>query len=239
MDKKNSMKLFIISGFCLYATHLFSQQTQSQNRVVNLTNILVQNVSNVNLNNNENNVQMLSNPKPRTRVNRPNVNRVYASNAIKNTYKASTISQVRRVARKPITRPVRRVTTATPTIQPPDNIINESAINNINKLSQNISLTNNSDIQVKNFISDVSKNPQKQFINIGIGNQLNLSVDLSLNVNTKSTVKYSSSSAGSTSHSKSRTFGNKMAKFKRNFFGKLSLHKKSKHRIDICFVWKS
>ena len=174
------MKLFIVSGFFLYATHLFSQQTQSQNRVVNLTNILVQNVSNVNLNNNENNVQMLSNPKPRTRVNRPNVNRVYAGNAIKNTYKASTISQVRRVARKPITRPVRRVTTATPTIQPPDNIINESAINNINKLSQNISLTNNSDIQVKNFISDVSKNPQKQFINIG--NQLNLSVDLSLNV---------------------------------------------------------
>ncbi len=47
-----------------------------------------------------------------------------------------------------------------------------------------------------------------------------------------------SSKSSKTSHSKSHQTSRKLAKFKRNFFGKLTSHKKNKYQVDICFLWK-
>jgi hypothetical protein len=127
------MKLFIISGFCFFATSMFSQQQQSQNRIMNLTNILVQNVSNVNLNNNDNNnVQVISNPRPRQRINRPNRRYISANNS---TNKTQVIAQ-RRIPRRPPRRQVAR-TTSTLTSNPVVNV-NPSLGNGESKSTQNI-----------------------------------------------------------------------------------------------------
>ena len=224
-------KILFIAGSCFFTTLVFSQQ-QSQNKIMNLTNILVQNVSNVNLNNNDNNnVQVISNPRPRQRINRPNRRYISANNS---TNKTPVIAH-RRIARRPTRSQVAR-TTSTLSINPVVNT-NPSIGNGELKSTQND--VNNADIQVQNAVSNVSKNPQVQSGNGNAYSQLNLNIDFSFNTKTTTTVKSTSSYAGSSARYKSRTFIKKFAKFKRHFFGKLTAHKKSKHRIDICFNWKS
>ncbi|MDX2172988.1 MAG: hypothetical protein SFY56_07710 [Bacteroidota bacterium] len=222
-------KTVFVTGSFFFTILVFRQQQQSPNRISNITNVLIQNVSNVNLNNN-NNVQVISNPRPRQRVNRPRRSTISSNtSSINNT---PIISQ-RRIVRRPPRRPIAR-TISSPTVNPVVNV-NPSSGNEEPTSTKN--LINNSDIQIQNFVSNVSQNPQVQS---GNGNsQLNLDIDFSFNVKTTTTVKASSSYAGSSARYKSRTFSKKMAKLKRNFFGKLSGHKKSKRRIDICFNWKS
>jgi len=225
-------KILFIVGLFFFTTLVFGQQPpqQIQNRISNLTNILIQNVSNVNLNNNVNNVQVMSNPRPRQRVNRPRRSNI-SSNTI-NINKPPVIAQ-RRIARRPPRRPIAR-TTNTLSNNPVVNT-NPSLGNEASTSSQNV--PNNTDIQLQNFVSNVSKNPQVQSGNGS--SQLNLDIDFSFNVKTTTTVKTTSSYAGSSARYKSRTFSKKFAKLKRHFFGKLTAHKKSKRRIDICFNWKS
>ena len=98
-------------------------------------------------------------------------------------------------------------------------------------------MVNNSDIQIQNFVSNVSKSPQVQSGNGN--NQLNLNIDFSFILKTTTTVKSTSSYSGSSARYKCLSFSKKLAKLKRRFFGKLASYKKSKHRIDICFKWKS
>jgi hypothetical protein len=232
-------KIVFVAGSFFFTTLGFGQQQsqqppqQIQNRFSNLTNILIQNVINTNFNNNDNNnnVQVVSNPRPRQRINRPNRRYISANNS---TNKTPVIAQ-RRIARKPPRRLVTR-TTNTLTINPVVNL-NPSLGNGESKSTQNI--INNIDVQTQNFVSNVSKNPQVQSDNGNGNSHLNLNIDFSFNVKTASTVKTTSSYAGSSARYKSRTFIKKFAKFKRNFFGKITAHKKSKRHTDICFNWKS
>lgn len=231
-------KILVITGFCFFTMVAFSQQQsqqqqapqQLQNRISNLTNILIQNVGNTNFNNNDNNtkVQVVSNPRPRQRINRPNRRYISINNS---TNKTPVIAQ-RRIARRPPHRPV-TITNNTLPINP---VVNANPSLGNGASTSSINVANINDLQIQNFVSNVSKNPQVQS---GTGNtQLNLNIDFSFNAKT-TTVKSISSYAGSSARYKSRIVSKKIAKFKRNFFGKLLGHKKSKRRIDICFNWKS
>ncbi len=231
-------KIVFVAGSFFFTTLVFGQrqqqqqqiQQQSLNRISNLTNVLIQNVGNSNLNiNDNNNVRVISNPRPRQRINRPRKRNI-SSNKI-NINKTPIILQ-RRIARRPPRRPV--ATASNTFSNNPVVNINPSLSNGELKSNQNVD--NNSDIQIQNFVSNVSKGPQVQS---GNGNsQLDFNIDFSFNLKNTATVKSTSSYAGSSAHYKSRFFTKKFAKFKRRFFGKLASHKKSKHRIDICFKWK-
>ena len=50
---------------------------------------------------------------------------------------------------------------------------------------------------------------------------------------------FSSRSSRSSSNKKTHkhTFHKKLTKFNRNLYGKMTLHKKSKHLVDVCFNW--
>ena len=65
-------KILLVAGSFSFTSLVFGQQKhllqQSPGRISNLTNILIQNVVNTNLNNN--NVQVISNPRPRHRIKR-------------------------------------------------------------------------------------------------------------------------------------------------------------------------
>jgi hypothetical protein len=57
----------------------------------------------------------------------------------------------------------------------------------------------------------------------------------SLSFNAYSRTSSSNSSSKFKSHK--HAFNKKMHKFNRNFYGKMSAHKKSKHLVDVCFNW--
>jgi hypothetical protein len=89
------------------------------------------------------------------------------------------------------------------------NFINDN-ISNINQSQRNI----NSNIQTNNAVSNNRKG-----------------LELSFN--------FSSTSTSSSSNKKihKHTFHKKLTKFNRNLYGKMTLHKKSKHLVDVCFNW--
>lgn len=83
-------------------------------------------------------------------------------------------------------------------------------VSNINQSQRNI----NSNLQTNNVVSNNRKG-------------LELSFD------------FSSRSLSSSSNKKihKHTFHKKLTKFNRNLYGKMTLHKKSKHLVDVCFNW--
>jgi type 1 fimbria pilin len=83
-------------------------------------------------------------------------------------------------------------------------------ISNINQSQRNI----NSNIQANDFASNNKKG-----------------LELSFNFSSRS----SSSSSNKKMHK--HTFHKKLTKFNRNLYGKMTLHKKSKHLVDVCFNW--
>lgn len=83
-------------------------------------------------------------------------------------------------------------------------------ISNINQLQQNI----NSNKQINDVISSERKG-----------------LEMSLNFSSRS----SSSSSNKKIHK--HTFHKKLTKFNRKLYGKMTLHKKSKHLVDVCFNW--
>ncbi len=244
------MKAIIILGLSTLVQTAFSQQQQQiQNR-----NILVNNLSNVNyvnvavlsniqvnFNNNEQKQQLrnISRATPVRRVTQVRTN---------NTVARNPTPQVRRHSR-----PRPRTANTTPVNNPPlqvVNVVNVPETNQvltatgINASAQNPGLGNGFDIQTQGIsnIANVDGNPfvqQKSNESKEIL-QVNTNVDLSLNLKGSSVVRSraGSSSSSSSSRSRSHTFSKKMAKFKRNFFGKLSSHKKGNHCLDLCFNWK-
>ncbi len=249
------MRAIIILGLSVFTQVAVSQQEQKQQLFVNnMSNINVQ--YRANLNNNNDNVNFIQ-----TNISQINNKAVQSQQLVGNTLKARPARKYTQVkvtntnknivtaqARRPNPRPRPRVVNTNPVnVNPPKNAdINNSLENNealgneFNPVVQTISFINNNDIQVQNFsnAADQGSNPFNQLDNINVGAQINFNLDLSLNLKGRSTIKARSSSSTS-SHSKSRSFSKKMAKLKRNFFGKLSSHKKSKHRLDVCFAWKN
>ncbi|MEO6306114.1 MAG: hypothetical protein ABIP51_23400, partial [Bacteroidia bacterium] len=119
---------------------------------------------------------------------------------------------------------------------------NPAVISNLyNPQVQTINFINNDDIQSVNEskVQSLGSNPYNQQDISNVGSQMNLNIDLSLNLKGRSVVRSSGSYSSSSSRSKAHTFSKKFAKFKRNFFGKMSSHKKGKHRLDVCFNWKN
>jgi hypothetical protein len=229
-----SLIFFIQSGF--------SQQQQFSNTISNSN---FNNIGNVNsANNNSNNIiQIRSTPiqrqqlSPRSSERTRSINNVSQLSRI-NTNKLPVTAQVRRTQPRP-----RRINTLPNTINLPKNI--NSIETNIAKesmpINQMVNFENNNDLSIQN-----DSNPFSQELNSGEQTfktietpQMNINLDLSLNLKGNSVIRSrSTSSSTSSSHAKNRAFSMKLAKFKRNFFGKLSSHKKSKHRLDVCFNWK-
>lgn len=84
-------------------------------------------------------------------------------------------------------------------------------VSNINQSQRNI----NSDIQTNNVVSNNRKG-----------------LELSFNFSSRSL----SSSSNKKMHK--HTFHKRLTKFNRNLYGKMTLHKKSKHLVDVCFNWR-
>lgn len=101
----------------------------------------------------------------------------------------------------------------------------------------NIANTDNNvgnEIQQQSFVNE--NNPiqvQQAFSN---GSSKNRDINFDLTFNSKSSI--SATSSWSSSKTNRKTFTKKVSKFKRNFYGKLAGHKKSRHQVDICFNWR-
>lgn len=116
--------------------------------------------------------------------------------------------------------------------------------NNINPPVQNFrgNMSNvvNDDNNVGNDIQ------QQRFENVNnpiqiqqsFGNVSNSNKDISFDLSFNSKSSASTSSSWSSSKTNRKTFSKKVSKFKRNFYGKLAGHKKSRHQVDICFNWR-
>ncbi|MDP1802625.1 MAG: hypothetical protein Q8L81_14790 [Bacteroidota bacterium] len=249
------MRIIIILGFSVFAQAAVSQQQQQQQQFANnISNINIQyrgtlNSNNVNLiqnNTSQINTKAVQTQHQVSNTLRARPARKYTQVKVTNTNKNPVTAQVRRANPRP--RP-RVINTIAVNVNPPKNVeINNSLENNeplgneFNPVAQTINFINNEDIQVQNSsnIIDQVSNPFSQEDNINVGAKMNFNVDLSLNLKGGTSIKIrSSSSSSSSSYSKSRNFSKKRAKFKRNFFGKLSSHKKRKHRLDVCFAWKN
>jgi hypothetical protein len=85
----------------------------------------------------------------------------------------------------------------------------------------NTSSLNSNIIQASNSLK------QPSISNKNSGSSFNFSFKLS-----------SKKSNNSNSKFKKHTFSKKFKKFERNVFGKIGIHKKSKHLVDVCFFFK-
>lgn len=91
-----------------------------------------------------------------------------------------------------------------------------------NEIQQQSFGNENNPIQIQQALSNVSNSNK------------DISFDLSFNTKSFS----SSTSSWSSSKINRRTLSKKVSKLKRNFYGKLTSHKKSRHQVDICFNWR-
>ncbi len=132
---------------------------------------------------------------------------------------------------------------------------NVFAQNNINAPAQYIQsnvLTNVGNLNIDNNNNDNNPIVQQQvnFIDNNIGNDIEQQQSSNSNKQTNDDVNsngkgfdmsfnFSSRSSNSSSNKKTHkhTFHKKLTKFNRNFYGKMTLHKKSKHLVDVCFNW--
>lgn len=133
---------------------------------------------------------------------------------------------------------------------------NVFAQNNINVPTQYIQsniLTNVGNLNIDNNNNDNNPIAQQQinFSDNAIGNVIeqqqqssnsNKQINDDVNSNGKGfdmSFNFSSRSSNSSSNKKTHkhTFHKKLTKFNRNFYGKMTLHKKSKHLVDVCFNW--
>jgi hypothetical protein len=236
------MRSIIACSLSLFFQIGFSQQQQFLNNISNTNlsnrgNMSFSNNNSINTNPNKS-VQIqvqqraLRNPERTKSIN--NVSQVRRIN----TNKLPLTAQVRRTQPRP-----RRINTPSNTINLPKNInsIETNIAKESTSINQMVNFENNSDPSIQN-----DSNPFSQELNIGEQTfknvetpQMNINLDLSLNLKGNSVIRSrSTSSSTSSSHAKNRVFSMKLAKFKRNFLGKLSSHKKSKHRLDVCFNWK-
>ncbi len=85
------------------------------------------------------------------------------------------------------------------------------------------------DNNIGNDIEQQSSNTSKQ-INLD-ANSSRKGFDMSINLSSRSFV------LSSNKKTHKHTFHKKLTKFNRNIYGKIILHKKSKHLVDVCFNW--
>ena len=129
---------------------------------------------------------------------------------------------------------------------------NAFAQNNINTSNRYIQ-TNVGNLNVDNNNNDNNPIAQQQikFIDNNIGNVIeqqqssnsNKQINDDVNSNGKGfdmSFNFLSRSSNSSSSKKNHkhTFHKKLTKFNRNLYGKMTLHKKSKHLVDVCFNWR-
>ncbi len=125
---------------------------------------------------------------------------------------------------------------------------NVFALNNLNAPVQIIQTSNylNNDNNDSNpieqqqvdFIDDNISNINQSQQNSNFNKQTNTLVsnnrkdfDMSFNFSSRS------SRVSSNKKTHKHTFHKKLTKFNRNLYGKMTLHKKSKHLVDVCFNW--
>ncbi|MBA2613628.1 MAG: hypothetical protein H0U95_16820 [Bacteroidetes bacterium] len=239
------MKIIIIGSLGLITQLAHSQVQQQQaffaNNISNINSQSRGNVFNDNVSNNLSNLNVRLN---NTVVHRQQVKRniVKATPAQKNTQLKTIITN-----KTPVTPSVRRRPRTTPVVQANVKVTeiltashsNPEVLGNLyNPQVQTINFINNDDIQSINAPNTQSQggNSYNQQDVSNLGSQINFNVDLSVSLRGRS---FTRSSGSSSSHSTAHIFSKKFAKFKRHFFGKMTLHKKSKHRLDVCFSWKN
>jgi len=107
----------------------------------------------------------------------------------------------------------------------------------------NIDKDNNAAIQISqqgnldenNSIDDIS---DEGLSNVRQSSSSGNAIDFNLSFKMPSRSSSSSSNSSSKSKSQKHTLSKKLKKFERNFYGKMGVHKKSKHLVDVCFNWR-
>lgn len=112
-----------------------------------------------------------------------------------------------------------------------DNIVTNLSDNNLgNQFNPLAQVIENKVVQIQSQQVNI---PSQSFVTeVKASKSVNVSLDVSVSM------KSFSSSSGSSAKANRRTFHKKYHKFKRNFYGKLFAHKKSRHQVDICFNWR-
>lgn len=119
----------------------------------------------------------------------------------------------------------------------PVQMIQNNALTNVdnnnidsNPIAQQPQQINLSDNDIGNVIEQHQSSNSSKQTDDNLNNN-GKSIDLSFNFSSRS----SSSSSNKKTHK--HTFHKKLTKFNRNLYGKMTLHKKSKHLVDVCFNW--
>ncbi len=111
-------------------------------------------------------------------------------------------------------------------------------IQNANYLNNDDNDNNPIEQQQRNFINDNISNinqSQQSYNSIKQSNDVSDSNGKGLEMSFNFTSRSSASSSNKKIHK--HTFHKKLTKFNRNLYGKMTLHKKSKHLVDVCFNW--
>jgi hypothetical protein len=111
-------------------------------------------------------------------------------------------------------------------------------IQNTNYLNNDDNDNNPIEQQQRNFINDNISNinqSQQSYNSIKQSNDVSDSNGKGLEMSFNFTSRSSASSSSKKIHK--RTFHKKLTKFNRKLYGKMTLHKKSKHLVDVCFNW--
>ncbi len=107
------------------------------------------------------------------------------------------------------------------------NVSNVNLVNNVSNemMEQRYANDNNQNDARENSVSEIEQS--KFFKN---------SSALDLSFSFRSSKSSNSSLVSSRLHK--HLFTKKLKKFERNFYGKIAMHKKSKHLVDVCFNWR-
>lgn len=236
---------FVFLGLLAYSIHAQQQQQFSNVMLLNNSNpgVQVQNNSNKNFVNVASLNSQSNRGNQRVQVNKTN------SNTVKNTSttRSSNNNNASRVVRQVNRGNSNRVGGPNATgnlanFNPTDNnegnanddkIVANVLDNNVgNQFNPQSQVLENNEEQIQSQQTAIS--PQSFLNENKETKSINLSLDLSVSKRSFST----SSSSSSSVKANRRTFHKKYSKFKRNFYGKLASHKKSRHQVDICFNWR-
>lgn len=240
------LALFVSLGMFTYSIYAQQQQQFSNAMLLNNSNPGVQSVQN-NSNRNFVNVTALNVQSNRTnqrvQVNKTNSTAVKNTSTVRSSNKNNTSRVVRQVNRRNSNRVGGPNTTGNlGNFNPNDNNVGNT---NDDKIVTNV-LDNNDGNQFNPQSQTLENNeeqiqtqqaatPAQSFVN---ENKESKSLNLSLDLSASKRAFSSSSSSSSSVKANRRTFHKKYSKLKRNFYGKMYAHKKSRHQVDICFNWR-
>lgn len=240
---KNTLGCLFLFG----ATLSFSQQQQQFSNTLLLNNSKV-GVQSVQTNKNVTSIISSAHLNNRGQSN-PQTNKVNPSN-FRNSNTTSSNGQLNnrnRVARQNPVMNSNKAGGPNSNSNPANNFVNNSdeqiqvlvSDNNVGNVNDNNNDNNFNSPVLENVSNKVPVQQAVNYFQLAINDSKEEKAGgFKMEINISQKVVLSKTASSSSVRANRRTFQKKYAKFKRNFNGKLSAHKKSRHQVDICFNWR-